>query len=397
MTTRPARRVALLGAFGVDNYGNDETLETSIAGVRDAAQRAGVDVELVCVCSDVEGVEARSGLPTLPLAGTDGWGSSSRLAPVRFAGRIPQTLQRLVRAVRDLRHVDLLCIAGTGTLDDQLVGPGSLPLDVALWSVAARLAGTHLVFASAGAGPIDHWASKPLYRTAARCARQVSYRDERSKDYMRGVGRNVDHDTVVPDLVFGRRQVVPEATSAGGRPRVALGVLWSGYWPSAQVHNAYLDRLVDVVRALWDAGFDVTLIEGDEDDRPAVAELAGRLGDDGVGRAGQLCVPHIRSFDDVLAAVAPCAVTVASRYHNLVAAFLVGRPVVSLEYGFKNSALMEEFGLGDFCHRITDFVPARVVEHVQQLAGDDSFATRCLGTVEEMRRAVDEQWEELVQ
>jgi polysaccharide pyruvyl transferase WcaK-like protein len=396
MTTRATRRVALLGAFGVDNYGNDETLETSIAGVRDAAQRAGVDVELVCICSNMERVAARSGLPTLPLAGTGGWGASSRLAVVRLAGLLPRTLQRLVRAVRDLRRIDLLCVAGTGTLDDQLVRPGALPLNVAVWSVAAGVARTDLVFASVGAGPIDHWASKPLYRTAARCARRVSYRDQRSKDYMRGVGRNVDRDTIVPDLVFGRREDVPEAIDGGGRPRVALGVLWSGYWPTEQERTAYLDGLVEVVRGLWDCGFDVSLIEGDAEDRAAVAELAARLGVDRSDGAGRLCVPHIRSFDDVLAAVAPCSVTVASRYHNLVAAFLVGRPVVSLEYGFKNSALMDDFGLGDFCHRIADFAPKQVIDDVQQLAIDSSFADRCRGAVEGMRRAVDGQWDDLV-
>lgn len=397
MSRRETVRVALLGAFGVGSYGNDETLEAAVAGVRGAADRSRVDVMLSCVCSDEGVVTARSGMPTLSLTGTRDWGKSSRLAPIRLLGLAPRTIDRFVRAVRELRRVDVLCIAGTGTLDDQHVRPTQLPLDVAIWSVAARLARTDLVFASVGAGPIDHWASKLLYRTAARCARTISYRDQRSKEYMRGIGRNVDADTVVPDLVFGRREPVPDAVAdAPLRPCVALGVLQLGHWPTDWERDRYLSRLVDVARGVWDAGFDVSLIGGDAIDRSAVTELATRLGDGAGDESGRLHTPHIRSFDDVLAAVAPCAVTVSSRYHNLVAAFLVGRPVVSLEYGFKNTALMEDFGLGDFCHHIADFAPSRVVDHVQQLASDSSFAARSRCTAAEMRRAVDAQWDGLV-
>lgn len=396
MKSGRARRLVLLGAFGIENYGNDETLDAAIAGVRGAAQRAGVEVELRCVCSDVEGVARRVGVPTMSLhgAGSRAWGTFSRLAPIRMAGLAARTVERLVRAVRELRGVDRVCIAGTGTLDDQHISPWGLPLDVAVWSVAARLARTDLVFTSVGAGPIDHRASRLLYRTAARRARQVSYRDQRSKDYMRSVGRNVARDTVVPDLVFGRREAaLGLPASSVGRPCVAVGVLWSGHWSTTAALTAYFDRLGDVVHGLWAAGFNVSLIEGDVHDREAVAEFAARLGPDAEGR---LSVPRIRSFADVVEAVTPCAVTVASRYHHLVAAFVAGRPAVSLEYGFKNSAVMDDVGLAGFCHQIDDFAAGLVVEQVQQLAADNRFAQRVRCRVTQMRELVDRQWELVV-
>jgi polysaccharide pyruvyl transferase WcaK-like protein len=396
MNMRRVRRLVLLGAFGVENYGNDETLDAAITGVRDAAHRVGVDVELRCVCSDVEGIAARVGIPTMSLhgAGSRAWGTSSRLAPIRMAGLAPRTVERVVRAVRELRGVDRVCVAGTGTLDDQHISPWGLPLDVAVWSVAARLARTDLVFTSVGAGPIDHRASRFLYRTAARCARHVSYRDQRSKDYMRSVGRNVDRDTVAPDLVFGRREAARGLPADNvERPCVAVGVLWSGQWSTTAARTAYLDRLGDVVRRLWAAGFDVSLIEGDVHDRDAVTELAARLGPDAEGR---LSVPRIRSFADVVEAVTPCAVTVASRYHHLVAAFVAGRPAVSLEYGFKNTAVMGDVGLAAFCHRIDDFSAAAVVEQVQQLTADRRLAQHVRCRVTKLHDLVDKQWELVV-
>ena len=43
---------------------------------------------------------------------------------------------------------------------------------------------------------------------------------------------------------------------------------------------------------------------------------------------------------------------VATRYHNIVCALRLGKPLVSLGYAEKNDVLMTEMGVGRFCQHI---------------------------------------------
>ena len=45
-------------------------------------------------------------------------------------------------------------------------------------------------------------------------------------------------------------------------------------------------------------------------------------------------------------------VIVSTRFHNIVAAIMVGLPVISVGYATKNDALLSKAGLGRFCQRI---------------------------------------------
>ena len=56
---------------------------------------------------------------------------------------------------------------------------------------------------------------------------------------------------------------------------------------------------------------------------------------------------------------------VASRYHNLVAAVTVGRPVISLGYGPKGDALLKSLGVSDRSHDVEGFDVTEVLEQVE--------------------------------
>ena len=49
-----------------------------------------------------------------------------------------------------------------------------------------------------------------------------------------------------------------------------------------------------------------------------------------------------------------------SRFHNVLLALMLGRPVVSMSYNEKNDALMREMGLAAYCQTLDELDPARL-------------------------------------
>jgi polysaccharide pyruvyl transferase WcaK-like protein len=73
------------------------------------------------------------------------------------------------------------------------------------------------------------------------------------------------------------------------------------------------------------------------------------------GSSASVIAKECHSFDDVLEAATQCDAMVASRYHNVVAAVVAGIPVVSLGYGPKNDALLEQLDVPHWGHEIDSF------------------------------------------
>ena len=70
---------------------------------------------------------------------------------------------------------------------------------------------------SVGAGPIKSVAGRALVKATLSLADARSYRDDASRDYLRGIGFQVKRDPVYPDLVFG----LPEAMLSHSRAKLA--------------------------------------------------------------------------------------------------------------------------------------------------------------------------------
>jgi len=62
----------------------------------------------------------------------------------------------------------------------------------------------------------------------------------------------------------------------------------------------------------------------------------------------------MESFADLQAAMAPASIVVATRFHIVMCALKLGKPVVSLGYGPKNTSLMAAMGLQDYCQHAND-------------------------------------------
>jgi polysaccharide pyruvyl transferase WcaK-like protein len=382
----------MFGLFGIGNFGNEATLVAAY----EAARRVLPSARITTICTDPVRVERQHGIPGVPINPGGRW---KRLAGGGRARRllVQPVLEvgRWVVAVRHLRHVDLMVVPGTGILDDFGQTPAQLPLGIARWSIAAKIAGARLVYLSVGAGPINHPASRFLMKLALAQADFCSYRDEGSRQFMASIGRSTAADEIWPDLVFALERLLDKPRRDTDSFTVALGVMdyrgWRGFGADAGVIYAdYIERLAALANALRAAGYRLFLVLGDDADLPAAHAVAERLHD------GEVDIVPSADFDDVRTAVMESDVLISSRYHNLIAALMAGVPAVSLSYARKNDQLLEAFGLGEYCQSIESFDLGRVLADVASIRADHAalgaeIERRLKTTRAELRSLLDRQ------
>ncbi len=304
-----------------------------------------------------------------------------------------------------LRTVDHLIIAGTGVLDDFGVRVWNMPYDLYKWCQVARRVRTRLSFVSVGAGPILHPASRWLMVEALRQAQYRSYRDQLSRDYLAGVGFFDQGDQVFPDLAFslpggherGWRPVAP-------RPRtIGVGVMGYYGWRNSQQHGAhiydeYVAKIGRFTAWLLEQGYAVHLLTGEipTDQRPVQDVLQYLLSAVDSETRSHICVPEINEPDDVFAAIAATDLVVATRFHNVISALLLGRPVLSLGYSKKNDVLLAEMGIGQFCQAVEDFSVEKLQQQFQELAARaGEAAAHICSRVDSYRALLDAQYDRL--
>jgi polysaccharide pyruvyl transferase WcaK-like protein len=276
-----------------------------------------------------------------------------------------------------LRGVDHLLITGTGVLDDFGVRPWNLPYDLYKWCTAARRAGARLSFVSVGAGPIVQRASRWLMTAALGKAHYRSYRDQQSKDYLAGIGFDTRADKVYPDLVFSLPPAQMPVPGPPATPPHTIGVGVMGYYgwsnsPEAgeAIYAEYVAKISRFCAWLVEQGYAVHLFTGEmpTDQRPRdeiMAQLAATLDAQALAR---VVTPAIETPDDVLRAVAATDLVVATRFHNVVAALMLGRPVISSGYAKKNDVLLADMGLDVYCQHVETLDVERLQAQFTELA-----------------------------
>ena len=347
-------RVGLFGAFGSGNYGNDGSLAAMIGLLR----RAQPDARLICFCDGpqrIEHVFATEAVAIRPLNRNRG----SRILSGLLA--LLRTVPNMVRAIAYTRKVDVLIVPGTGILDDFGCGPTGMPLDLFVWTLAARLTRRPFWFVSIGAGPIVHPLSRRLMVWAAKLASYRSYRDANSKHFLGDAGVDTRDDFVFPDLAF---DLVPVTATGGTTQRpvtVAVGVMdywgWSTPERGEAVHGSYQEKLSQFCVWLLEEGYHIRLLPGDDADLEAIRALEARiklrLSDPALMH--KVLADQVRNLSGVMSKMAEADVVVATRYHNVVCALKMGKPTLSLSYAEKNAALLSDAGLGGYVQGVENF------------------------------------------
>jgi polysaccharide pyruvyl transferase WcaK-like protein len=425
-------KIALFGNFGTGNLGNEATLEAMLYNLRRYMPKA----EIICICPGPGNTASKYNIPAFPIrarfpykeilarlgnsgqAKTEGTGLQGPASEAHRWRRFSwlrasiRTLiypllapYRWLKAIARLRGSDMLIMTGTGMLQDFGIRPFSLHYDILAWSIMARLCGCKLLFVSVGAGPIRHPLSRCFVKAALTLAHYRSYRDAFSRNYLEEIAFDVKNDSVYPDLAFSlSRANLPATHDRDGRGAViGLGLInyhnrlgRSG--GDETIYRDYLARLADFVVRLLERKFTVRLLIGDVVyDNPVRQDLRKVLEERGVKREDRRIIDEpASSVDELLPQLASADVVASSRFHNLLLALMLRKPVVAISYSEKFAPLMSGVGLAEFCQDIECIDIGKLIGDVARLQENArSFKPQIARETEAYRLALDEQYRQI--
>ena len=399
------RTIALFGAFGVGNLGNECTLQAMIFHVRRLIPGA----EIICVCSDPAAVSSTYRIPAVPIRQAPLLPLANRFARVlrRIFVGIPREFARVYKNFRALKGLEMLVMTGTGMLGDVGIGPFGLHYDILKWSLVAKLRGCKLLFVSVGVGPLTNPISKRFVRMSLALANYRSYRDEFSKQYLKELHLNRPADPVFPDLAFSLPdEMIPQPIAdPTAQPRVVgVGIItYSNLRESSansdHAYREYLARLTAFISWLRKNKYTVRLLIGDAvHDHRARLDLKFSLEAVGLNYGdGKIIDEPASTVDEVISQLAVSEIVVASRFHNVLLALWLNKPVLAISFHEKVDSLMEAVGLGKFRQDINNIDVDKMTEQFRTLeATAVAVKAQIKEKAEAYRAALDEQYERIV-
>jgi polysaccharide pyruvyl transferase WcaK-like protein len=374
MHEKKRMRIAFLGHFDSSNFGNECTLQAILHHLHCHQP----DVDITCITTGPEAAAATHQIAAIPISPTlvaKFWLPQKRL--LKWARSvligIPSEPFRWIIAFRELQHIDALIIAGTGLLTDAVSLRGWGPYNVFKWSLIAKTCGCKLLFVSVGAGPIYTAVGRWLIRSALSLAEFRSYRDTSTLQYLRSIGFPADKDRVFPDLAFSLPAAVvtpTHPTERGHRPVIGLGLMvYAGKYgdanPNHNIYRSYLQTMADVVTWLQAQDNDIRLLIGDVWDLPTTRELMELL-HTRLPEPDERHIIHepIASVKDLLSQIASADIVVATRFHNVLLAFLREKPAISISFHHKCASLMSAMGLSAYCLDIKTLKADQLIERI---------------------------------
>jgi polysaccharide pyruvyl transferase WcaK-like protein len=298
-----------------------------------------------------------------------------------------------------MRRVDLLIVAGSNQLSDYFGGPWGFPYSVCAWSAAARLAGAPVAFLSVGAGPIRSPLSGFFIRTALSWSAYHSLRDVGSRDAVQAVGAPGPHP-IAPDLAQGLK--VPPVSGSRperGRRTVVVNPLPyfdPRYWAErdAAVYLRYVDLLAAFTRELLSRGYRVRFAPTQlRADPPVIADVVRALGRPSDEAPGERIDPAVATFEDLIALLGEADVVVATRFHGVVLAQLIGRPTIGIAYRRSTTDLLIEVGQGAYVLDIRELTLAGLLARLAAIEADSGAGERVRARMCEFRDALAAQYD----
>ena len=397
------QRICLFGAFGVGNLGNECTLEALLYNLRKYMPNA----EISCLCSGPEKVASSYHISALPIRDSPLLPLNSkavRLLRRIFVG-IPLELRRWSRAFRTLKRVDMLVMTGTGMLGDVGISPFGLHYDILKWSIIAKLRRCKLLFVSVGVGPISKPLSKLFVKAALALADYRSYRDGFSKEYLEGLHFDTKGDNVCPDLAFSlpKTMIASSECHDGHATVVGVGIITysqrrANLGNDESAYRNYIEKLGAFVTWLLEQRYAVRLLIGDAVyDHRARQDLRSVLEVAGIDYAqGKIIDEPASSVAEVLSQLAGTDLVVASRFHNVLLALWLNKPVVAISFHEKVDSLMSAVGLSEFCQDIEHIDTSKLIAQfiaLQQNA--ENLKSQIERKREAYQVALDEQYEHI--
>jgi polysaccharide pyruvyl transferase WcaK-like protein len=301
--------------------------------------------------------------------------------------KTPRFVEVARYAMRHVRNLDVIIVPGTGLLQDYWAKPWQLPATLYTWCLAARLCGTKLGFVSVGAGPSRNRLSGWLLNSSAGLAQFRSYRDEASRNYMVGQGVGTQNDFVSSDIVFTRYDGATERQlEVDPRPTViGVGLVTHfGWWGNEQaVYDTYIRKISQFIVRIINEGYHVRIFIGDLSDQPAVDDVVRNVGKEMPDAVGKLVIAErIYSQADLMRQMRSVHAVVAMRFHNVICAIKLGKPVINIGFSQKADRMLADMGIGEFSQRLEQLDVDVLHQQLQKLLGDR------VGYADKIRNAV---------
>ncbi|NKW81984.1 hypothetical protein HGG72_19325 [Ochrobactrum pecoris] len=195
------------------------------------------------------------------------------------------------------------------------------------------------------------------------------------KNFLGSIGVEVKGDFVFPDIAFNLPPPPMHQINSKAHKTVGVGVMnyrgWSKADPDAElIYRTYQEKLSQFIIYLINRGFRVRLLTGDIGDQVAVSEMTqkvrGSMSKDDTAK-GAVFYEETTDLHELMQQIDKTDMVVASRYHNIVCALKMGKPLISIGYNDKNDFLMAEFSQIPFCQRIESLDLDRLQEQFDRL------------------------------
>jgi polysaccharide pyruvyl transferase WcaK-like protein len=236
---------------------------------------------------------------------------------------------------------------------------------------------------------------------ALRMADYRSYRETAAFDYLREIGYDTSGDLLYPDLVFSLpKEHLPIAQKPASKPLVVgLGLINYYGWRhdpglGENIHQEYFSKIKQLATWLFARGYTIRVLSGDTTDSWPVQEFVEFVNKHGdVDWKDKLIVEEIPDVNGLFRQIAQTDLVIASRFHNVLCALMMERPVISLGYHEKNINLMTEMGLEKYCQHIEQFTFDKLVEQFECYASEMEQAIQQIHNKnEQYRKLLDEQY-----
>lgn len=399
--TSPVSRIFLYGHFGSGNIGNDSSLDAMVHAI----QKYRPTAEVICICNGPQVVQERYGIKTEQLGALHGMveePSSNRFVSLwrKVWRRLSSEVEFWAGRPGWFRPGDQFIIVGTGAVDDMSVKHfWNAPYDLYRWSKVAKRGGAKLIFLSVGVGPIQNRISRALMLRALRMADYRSYRETVAFEYLKSVGYDTGGDLLYPDLVFSLpRQALPVPQTSAAETMVGLGLINYYGWRydpvlGEKIYQEYIAKIKCFVAWLLEKGHNIRILVGDDVDVRPVQDVLEYVAKENPNQRERLIVEKISTVNELFQQIAQTDIVVASRFHNVLCALMLERPVISLGYHAKNDVLMAAMGLAPYCQPIEEFTFEQLVVQFERYTAEmDEAVERIHHTNERYRELLDEQY-----
>jgi polysaccharide pyruvyl transferase WcaK-like protein len=310
----------------------------------------------------------------------------------------------LIESYAVVRRLDLLVVCGGGQLLDSWGGPWSFPWTLLKWVALAKIARTKIYFINVGAGPLRFPLSRQFIRIALKLSDYVSFRDEDSQRLVWECGFH-GRSEVRPDNVYaldvsGSRRSNQVST---GRGVVAMSPMIycdpRVYWEKDQsVYEGLIRKLAALGAWLIENDHSLALFSSDTRiDLPAIADLYAAVKEIAPG-TGDLGVQKyaVQTTEEFLSNLSSADFLVTCRFHGVVFAHLLNKPVLALSHHPKVTKLMSDFGLSEFCLDIRNCDAQLLIETFTRLVNNqDSVRARIAAQKAPYRDLLNAQFDQL--